>query len=1097
MSLRDIVSSGAFSYDCYLTSQEKRICASLDRRLQEFILEGLLSSSEPANIDLARFIFKLVQENKGLEDEITHFFLRTLPKKESFSAFKKLKALQTEGKLASFFQFTALKMWSGIEAAVENFKAISEPSVLPPSNPLSTSSVSLESVLSYSCSFVRMFPLAMEYLSSLPPCQRLPLVVYEKEIQYVEENESLNENEKLLLTKVIIQITSNGQLAVQGYSSATLQEFITEMEKAKELFGEEFFYAFSITNLEYPISLDELIRALKLLHASADKLEVVEMVDLFIQESMRKVSAEARETLIKGVEDGVFYTGIEEILLEGEIGAILERFSTMPFPLAQELLENIARQYQIIQHFCEENHLLRMNELVLIASSIGIKSKLTETDSLQLIAIARLALRIKFGIYLHSTQILTVLGQLLSSSGSIAQVKTGEGKSMIVCVLAFVLSMQKKSVHIVSSSSNLAVRDQKKYECFFELFDITTSFISDWQGAESFRAAILYGSPADFEFAIMREMLYRTPLFPQISVAAPHKRFDYVIVDEVDNLTIDTGKDGARLSYTAEMTHDWVYEPIYKFISVYGKEEQKSFSYENIAHLKSFLSQEIEGRFHPLVRSLSDKVLNDLLASAHKAFFELKENEDYVIQNGTVLIVDASNTGRIKVGSRWSKGLHEFVEVKHGLLAKQESLTPISLSHPIYYLMYKGILGLTGTMGSQFERDEVREIYGIRSFDVPTYHVSRREDSPPVVFRSDQKRLEQIVAEVRMCRTLGRPILVLCKTIQQSITVQKELLASHIPHEILNETQEKNEDDILESAGYPGSVTVATYNAGRGTDIILKGESCNNGGLHVLIASFPDSLRVEEQARGRAGRQGDPGSSALFISVEDDLGLEEESALSDEEIIALLYHKRERMTSLAKYVHVRHAEVERFRFALTQHFFQKVSDFHLSISTILPRVSRDFASTRLLNAIQQDFTALGAQDALIAKEAFALLTNKADAVDISALWLSLLQQVVQRMHASIINDWAVNFYQYTEERADSTIAEYCGIQGQLRDRNPEAASAIEFAITNIMCELQNDFDRIFRAKLTKWNAHLDLSGEGIVFYLFEILEGRVVDYSEA
>ncbi|MDR3624746.1 MAG: hypothetical protein P4L16_06370 [Chlamydiales bacterium] len=1078
-------------YQCYLTGQEQNVCKQLDERLQGLVIQRLLCSSESVDIDFARFIFKVIRKNKNMEEKITNFFLCTLPTTNIALSLEKFTALDHEEKISHFFQLAALRVWDNAETAIERFEDfLRGPDVAEPI--LRELPVSLRDILDCHYSFIDMLCLVKEYLSSLPVSQRLPLSTYEPAFQFLENDVTFREEEKLTLIKMIV-VSTSGEFALQGYSQGDLQEFIIEANKIVREYGNEFFNAFCMTNVHSPISLDEAIRIAKLVNANIPG--IFGILEAFVQEYAHDNYVDARQGLITRLEDAIPDVCFDAINREKEIGPILERFSEMPFPLKPEQLDQIARQYQIIQGFCEENYRLRMGALVLQVSAICMKPELNENDVLHLIAIARLALRIKFCIYLHHTQILTVLGQLLFPDGCIAQVKTGEGKSMIVTTLGFVFALQKKNMyensnHIISSSPSLVIRDQKKYEEFFMTFGITTSSICDQPDAKRFWAHILYGTASDFEFAIMREMLYRTPLFLQPYQASSFKRFDHVIVDEVDNLTIDTAANSARLAHAAEVTYEWIYAPIFKFIKNHGRKEQDGFLQDDIERLKAFLSNDVGPKFNSLANSILDENFREWLVSAHKAFFKLTEDKDYVIKNNKVLIVDATNTGRIMIGSRWSNGVHEFVELKHGLPVQQESLIPISLSHPVYYPMYKGVFGLTGTMGAQSEREEVSEIYNVQSFDVPTYHIPKREDKPLVICRNDEEHLERIVEEIRMCRAMNRPILVLCETIQETKTIQDKLMSLHISHEILNEMQEKTEEEVLEKAGYPRAVTVATNTAGRGTDILLNEDSRKNGGLYVLLTSFPASLRVEQQARGRAGRQEDPGSSAMFVSASS-LGIKEEDIRDAEKVLAELYQKRKKSAELMKHVHVHHAKIERFRFSLARQFFQKMSTFHEGLTANLPRLSRDLVARRLLNAVQPDFTALNVKDALIAQNAFDLLTSRTTNTDTSVSWCTLLQQIVQRIHNLMINDWSVNFYQHTENLIEhSAIAQYSVIQELFKQINPAVALDLEAAMEHVVNILQNEFNEEFRTKLDQWDVYLTPSGDGVLRYLYEIKAGH-------
>ncbi|MBF8263073.1 MAG: Uncharacterized protein HW387_738 [Parachlamydiales bacterium] len=269
-----------------------------------------------------------------------------------------------------------------------------------------------------------------------------------------------------------------------------------------------------------------------------------------------------------------------------DLSRLKQRFAQMPFPLDPASLKKIFAQLSQIQKwqdsYAGKNSAFLANEI----RSLQTGKLVGEKDLLRAVAIAVCAIRLHFTMDLHPVQILTVLGELLFPTSCLAQVNTGEGKSMIVTLLAFLLVLKGKTVHIISSGANLAMRDQQESVSFFALFDITTSHIcKQHPDRDSFQAKILYGAASDFEFAIMREMLYCTPLFPNSAPSQPSaKRFDCVIVDEVDNLTIDTLGHGARLGYPAEIAYEWIYFPILQFV----KQRKEG----NVTQLKGFLGHD-------------------------------------------------------------------------------------------------------------------------------------------------------------------------------------------------------------------------------------------------------------------------------------------------------------------------------------------------------------------------------------------------------------------------------------------------------------------------------------------------------------------------
>jgi preprotein translocase subunit SecA len=538
---------------------------------------------------------------------------------------------------------------------------------------------------------------------------------------------------------------------------------------------------------------------------------------------------------------------------------LVSRFQSLAlgvkFPLSEEELHHIFEQYQEVR--IQYNQYKRST-----LSEIQRKGK-TACSVEQMIVLGSLALKKRFRIAPYDTQLLTLLALLSTPSqtaGRLAQVKTGEGKSTIIALLALVLSLKGKGVDIISSSHYLAKRDQKKYAPFFEEFGITTSHICDSQPqAECFEGQILYGMVCDFEFALMREALQSKENFSSL-----RKNFDCVIVDEVDNLLIDTSMNSARIAYPSKASNQWIYTPMFRFVQ--GIRREEGFVLEN---LKQYLSQ-----YGP-VKTLSDKQIKVYLSSAVTALHKEK-NVDYVVhpsaegeEKMVIHIIDKENTGRICEGLRWGEGLHEFLEVKHHLRPDLETVTPISLSHAVFYDHYRGqILGLSGTLGSREEREELNRIYGLEHFDAPVHDTFKRIDHPPEIFFTQREYEEALVSKIRTKQQQGRPVLILCPSIKESQELYVLCEECQIACQLFNEMQSENPETIIGNAGAPSQVTITTNNAGRGTDICLYPESEKAGGLHVILTFYSPSQRVEEQALGRGGRQGDNGSSETLLFSE-------------------------------------------------------------------------------------------------------------------------------------------------------------------------------------------------------------------------------------
>ncbi len=1159
-----------FHFNNFLNSNQQKSFCTLDRSLKEIIVSQFLKSQKLRNLITVRLtldivascsdtklqrtvdqffltIFNAKSSNDGinvslgklrkicrLEDGANAFFKCCSTKKVNYYAIKTLKEI-----IDRFFE--CLQLGPPLPLYLRNLpcyneggkgflaKLIENPSLGDKALEWTTSSIlqvhyprSLNDLLVKNTTLKSLRILVDSYLSSLPEVNRLKKEIYDQFFNFIQRDPKINtlkEEEKCEILKITLVATSDQHCPVlQHYSFTDLKEMAEEAVSIRADYGEEvlMFFCEGLTR-QKRTSLDETIQAMKFLHEFSQDIEKLNDIQTYLENFQK--GRDNLKQFIKNLEQLVSVT-LPPLDNKDDIKALMKRFKgddpNVKFPLNEALLNNLEKRYLQIQMHCNEWQHCRMSELVNKAYEIRQKNNFDEVDLNQLVAIGRLALRIKFfPIYLHPTQVLTVLGLLEHQKGCISQVKTGEGKSMIVALMAFVLIMQKRDVHIISSSQPLAIRDQNKFSSFFEIFDINSSHICrDKRIADYFDANLLYGTANDYEFAIMEEMLYFSKLFPR-----PFEN-TRAIIDEVDNLTIDTALNAAHFAYPAEITSSWVYLPILKFLqqNINKNEKQKVASHQIMVQLKSYLQNYHGGQFKKFVDDFSDKKLQKWISSGYQALYELEENKHYIIEDlqtskGVmklgIVIIDAENTGKRMEGCRWSCGVHEFVELKHHIEVEDESITPITMSHPVFYPIYPVIYGLTGTIGSESERNEIKEIYGIDSFDVPTHKPSLRRDDIAVILPDNTQHIQAILGKISLCRQQERPILVLCETIDETLILEKKLKTLQVPHEIFNEKQIKNEDLILENAGLPGAVTIATNNAGRGTDIKLKGSSLPNGGLHVLISFYPKSLRVEEQARGRAGRQGEPGSSEILLSAQS-LGLKEFGDLNNPEIqkklLIDLANERKSRGNVMKHNHVCRANLERFCFTFMKRFYHKLERFHTLLENDrFLRESSKTLSNRLFNMSKPDFSVLRPKDRHIAEEVFNLFQEaQVDPMQ----WVVILNQVIRRIKEKIINDWSIQFIIQVEEiMSDSKIHPLGSLKemiSQVSKQHVNQASSgseelllhlfflnQEQEIINAMNEelksLKVTINRLHDKLSIDWDKVLDINGVGINDYLGHLL----------
>jgi preprotein translocase subunit SecA len=565
---------------------------------------------------------------------------------------------------------------------------------------------------------------------------------------------------------------------------------------------------------------------------------------------------------------------------EEPVDSVLGRFSHLS-PSAQS---SMAEEYRTICKMGEPLRNVGMNALVSHARSIQEKCQrgaLLKEDLLFLLAIARESIRKHFGMYPHNTQMLALLGLLnhpKSVKGRIAQVKTGEGKSVIIAMLAVYLACQGKYIDIISSSRYLAQRDAEKYGGYFARFGISSSHLcTDSPTAANFSGQIIFSTNFDAEFSVMRDYFAETPMRTVGDSAHTKPRHTHVvIVDEVDNLFIDSALNSARIAIEGGTSIRDVYTPLFKYVQerietllpvLYDAALRQT---KDFTEAKQIVRQCVKVPPETMELFLDERV-EMLLRSAIRSI-ELSEGKDYIIRSvgerKEIVIVDHSNTGRLAEKSKWSHGLHQFLQVKHEVPIDEENVMPASICHPVYFGSYDCIYGLTGTIGSELERSELQKTYTVTTFDVPPHRPSLRKDLEPKVCLTPQDHCEAIVRDIEEMRAKGRPTLLLCETIQQAHEFSRYCSSHGVSSLILTACQPDDEEYIITQAGLPGKVTIATNTAGRGTDIILQKEARLAGGLHVIFTYLPANERVEQQGIGRAGRQGQPGSSRVILLVD-------------------------------------------------------------------------------------------------------------------------------------------------------------------------------------------------------------------------------------
>ncbi len=460
-----------------------------------------------------------------------------------------------------------------------------------------------------------------------------------------------------------------------------------------------------------------------------------------------------------------------------------------------------------------------------------------------------------------------LLGGIVLHQGKIAEMATGEGKTLVAILPAYLNALTGKGVHIVTVNDYLARRDRDWMGPVIEFLGMSAGAIQSHQDykdkKKAYQCEITYGTNSEFGFDYLRDNM-RLSVEEQVS-----KGLYYAIVDEVDSILIDEARTPLIISGPAEESTEkyYVADKIArrlktdKHFAIKEKEKQSHLNDEGIAEVERQLG----------VGSMYSGTNMDWphhIEQALRAHHLFKRDRDYIVKDGQVVIVDEF-TGRLMEGRVWSDGLHQAVEAKEQLKIKEENQTLATVTLQNYFRMYKKLSGMTGTAAT--EAAEFEKIYGLEVVIIPTNKLLRRSIFPDKVYRTEKEKWKAIEEEIAEIHKTGRPVLIGTVSIEKSEILSERLARRGITHEVLNAKHHEREAHIVAKAGQMGHVTVATNMAGRGTDIILGTGVAELGGLHVLGTERHEARRIDNQLRGRSGRQGDPGSSRFYVALEDDL----------------------------------------------------------------------------------------------------------------------------------------------------------------------------------------------------------------------------------
>lgn len=460
-----------------------------------------------------------------------------------------------------------------------------------------------------------------------------------------------------------------------------------------------------------------------------------------------------------------------------------------------------------------------------------------------------------------------LIGGIVLHQGRIAEMKTGEGKTLVATLPTYLNALTGKGVHVITVNDYLAQRDREIMANIYEYLGLTTGVIvhglTNEQRREAYNADITYGTNNEFGFDYLRDNMV---IYKEERV---QRKLNYCLVDEVDSILIDEARTPLIISGAGDKSTDF-YKIADFFVKRLKKEEH--FTVDEKGHAVMLTDkgvEEAEKAFN--VDNYADAEnmqLQHYITQALKANYLMKLDKDYMIKDGEIAIVDEF-TGRLMEGRRYSDGLHQAIEAKEGVEVKRESKTLATITFQNYFRMYDKLSGMTGT--ALTEENEFRDIYGLDVVVIPTHRPIARQDKKDLVFKTQKGKYNAIVEDIIESHKTGQPILVGTTSIEKSEIISDLLKKKRIPHKVLNAKYHEQEAEIISKAGELGNITIATNMAGRGTDIRLGEGVREVGGLKIIGTERHESRRIDNQLRGRAGRQGDVGESRFYVSLEDDL----------------------------------------------------------------------------------------------------------------------------------------------------------------------------------------------------------------------------------
>jgi preprotein translocase subunit SecA len=511
----------------------------------------------------------------------------------------------------------------------------------------------------------------------------------------------------------------------------------------------------------------------------------------------------------------------------------------------------------------------RATDEQLLARTAEFKNRIDRGESVdsllpEAFATAREVARRQLGLYPYDVQ---VMGGMVLHQGKIAEMKTGEGKTLVATMPAYLNALEGRGVHIVTVNDYLARRDGEWMGPVYRALGLSVGAILHDLDAparrQAYGADITYGTNNEFGFDYLRDNM-ATSADQQVQ-----RGHNYAIVDEVDSILIDEARTPLIISGQAEESTEKYF--VFARIADSLKQEQ-DYTVDEKANSVALTESGVSRVERWLgVDNLFDEANIELthhINAALRAKALMRRDRDYIVKEDEVIIVDEF-TGRLMFGRRYSDGLHQAIEAKEDVRVQRESQTLATITFQNYFRMYAKLSGMTGTAAT--EENEFIKIYNLHVVQVPTAKPMIRQDLPDIVYKTQRAKFGAVVEEICERHATGQPVLVGTVSIETSEKLSEMLIRRGVPHQVLNAKHHEREAEIIKLAGQPGAVTIATNMAGRGTDIVLGPGVPDLGGLHVLGTERHESRRIDNQLRGRSGRQGDPGSSRFYVSLEDDL----------------------------------------------------------------------------------------------------------------------------------------------------------------------------------------------------------------------------------